>query len=210
MYGISQAISRDFSPRFFASRATRSPTTQFSPQELLDISRQIIREYAPTRNSGQSRLVLLAISPRRLHAYWRISKRRLSTALNRIEQQPMTLRIYTQPETNAEEVVPGSTPASWLDVDITNDDGHQDIYLSEPVPDSTPFKFRAVIGENRGERTFIPLVYSNTAAPCPSPQARHQQSGPVIQLMMSVNHASSTGKSASGQGKNRNDEYRLS
>ena len=86
MCGISQAISRDFSPRFMAGKATGNRETQFSSQELLEISQQISREHAPSRANHPSGLVLLAVSPKRLHAYWHITKQRLIQALKRVER----------------------------------------------------------------------------------------------------------------------------
>jgi len=203
IYGISRAISRDFSPLLFASKTAPASKIQFSSQELLDISRQISQEYAPKRSSQQSRLVLLAVSPTRLHTYWHIGQRRSNQLSKQDDQQPMTLRIYTQPKSDLEQTVPNDTPIHWFDVSVNSDDGQQDIYLSEPIPASSPFKYRAVLGENKDNHTFTPLIYSNTAAAYPSipPQERNKQSNPNTQFIMSLTHASSTDKTASGQGK---------
>jgi len=203
MCGISQAISRDYSPRFFASRTAHAPKAHFSPQELLDISKQISREYAPNRSSRQSRLVLLAVSPTRLHAYWHISKRRLRRAMKRIGHHPITLRVYTQPESDSEETVANGTSITWVDIAITESDGQQDIYLPEPSPTSTPFQFRAVLGETNDDQSFTPLIYSNTTTPTQSiqPQERYAQPNTITQFIMSIHSASSPGKTASGQGK---------
>ena len=123
--------------------------------------------------------------------------------LKRHDQQQMTLRVYTQEVSDLEEIAPYGTPLNCVDIAITTNDGQQDIYLTEPVPYTTPFKFYAVLGEKKDEQTFIPLIYSNkTATYPPEPtQAHNEQSNPITEFIMSLTPASSAGKTASGQGK---------
>ena len=204
---ISQRISRDFSPRLFSSRAGQHQQTRFSPQELLEISQQISREYSPNKISHQSRLVLLSVSPRRLHAYWHVAKRLLTAALQKIEPPPaMTLRIYSEVDsiTDAAEQT-GSEPA-WFDVVVNKADGQQDIWLPEPVAvDKTAHQYRAVLGELRPDQVFTPLVYSHVAAKpyIDRPWSRNDLPEAMAEFIMIApnNPASSAGKTASGQGK---------
>lgn len=202
---ISQKISRDFSPRFFAGRAIRKAKIHFSAQELLDISQQISREHAPSKDNGQSKLVLLAVSPKRLHAYWHIAKRRLTQALKHIEQQqPMTLRIYAQVEPDTTETPSIEIPTHWFDVPIVCANGQQDIYLPESSETSAPIHYHAAVGETIGDRVFVPLTYSNTTiAPrsVPIPERNELPNAITQFIMTSLTPSSSAGKTASGQGK---------
>lgn len=207
---ISQTISRDFSPRVFVSRVGRQAKIRFSSQELLEISRQISREYAPGKVTHQSRLVLLALSPRRLHAYWHVVKRRLNDALKRIEpSQETILRIYTQSEppvieTRKNESSRSEAKPDWFDIAVTQADGQQDILLPEWVSANSLMHYRAVLGQIDGDHNFTPLLYSNPAdAPHSKPmQASIELPNAIARFIMPANNpVSSAGKTASGQGK---------
>ncbi|MDD2760277.1 MAG: DUF4912 domain-containing protein [Methylomonas sp.] len=205
MCGISQTISRDFSPRFFRSKASSKSNTQFSAQELLEISRQISREYAPPRSGESSKVVLLTVSPKRLHAYWHIAKPQSSQTPESIElQQAMTLRIYAEHEEPTPEATPAHAPPNWIDIPIIDVDGHRDINLPAPKPSSPPPRYLAALGQIRGDLGFVPLAYSNTATPPlspSSPSANQLVNILTRSIMPSSTPASSQGKSASGQGK---------
>ena len=202
---ISQAINRDFSPRLFGSRVSRSAASRFSPQELRDISQQISREYAPSRTMRQSRLVLLAVSPRRLHAYWHIAKRRLSEALQRNEAaHALTLRIYAEADTAGLPLQTANYDTNWFDVPVTRVDGQQDIWLPEPLIARSGVQYRAELGEMNARQIFFPQVTSNAAqtANIVASQTRNALPEAVAQFIMSDSHpTSSTSKTASGQGK---------
>lgn len=199
--GISQAISRDFSPRFIASKTSHDIKTQFSSQELREISRQISREYAPSRDASLPRLVLLAVSPKRLHAYWHITKQRLTQRAPEPAEhpQPLTLRIYTEAKA---EAAPNQPETAWFEVPITSEDGHQDIYVPDTAPSSPPLQYRAALGELKSDRIFVPLAYSNSAQ---APQATAAAGEPTNAFAAFIISASSTvssvGPNASGQGK---------
>lgn len=202
MCGISQAISRDYSPLLFSSRAAKAAKIRFSPQELLDISRQISREFAPRRHDRQSRLVLMAVSPKRLHVYWHIAKRRLTQTQSE-EPPELTLRIYTESEDHSAETIQNAAASNWFDIAISHDDGQQDIYLPEPITAARPFKFRAALGQSRKHQTFIPLLESNMAVvPQPAPvTVREDLPAAISQSIIGLSSASSANLTASGQGK---------
>lgn len=202
---ISQNISRDFSPRLFASRTGRRAKNRFTPSELLEISRQISREYAPNKVTHQARLVLLAVSPRRLHVYWHLAKRRLTEAANQPDPAPaLVLRIYAD---NRTPHVPAQQPAAdqpCFDVKLDSLNGQQDVWLPEALANTSAIRYRAALGEIADEQVFIPRVYSN-AAQTPSPVKPESRENPpnamVPFIMPALNTASSAGKTASGQGK---------
>ncbi|AEG01912.1 DUF4912 domain-containing protein [Methylomonas methanica] len=202
---ISQNISRDFSPRLFASRAGRQAKTRFTPCELLEISRQISREYAPNKVNHQARLVLLAVSPRRLHVYWHLAKRRLTEASNQSEAAPgLTLRIYADSKTLQAPTQQPAAEQAWFDVKVDSLDGQQDVWLPEPLVNASAIRYRAALGEIADEQRFTPRVYSN-AAQTPliiKPERREALPNAMVPFIMpALNTASSAGKTASGQGK---------
>ncbi len=201
IYGISQAISRDYSPLLFTSRTTKAKI-RFSPQELLDISKQISREFAPSRHNMKPRLVLMAVSPKRLHVYWHVAKHRL-TQTKPEEQQELTLRIYTVSQASSEETLENAATPSWFDIEINNVDGQQDIYLPNAIAASRPFQFRAALGQTREHQTFITLIESNTAAvPQPIPLTSCEALPVAIsQSIIPISSASSINHTVSGQGK---------
>lgn len=202
---ISQNISRDFSPRLFASRAGRQAKNRFTPRELLEISQQISREYSPNKVSHQARLVLLAVSPRRLHVYWHLAKRRLTEASKQPEvARPMTLRIYAETKTLPVATAQAAAEQTWFDVRVDSLDGQQDVWLPEPLVNISTVRYRGALGEINGEQIFIPQVYSN-AALTPQiikPERREELPNAMVPFIMpDLNTASSAGKTASGQGK---------
>ncbi|MCK9606141.1 MAG: DUF4912 domain-containing protein [Methylomonas sp.] len=202
---ISQNISRDFSPRLFASRAGLQTKNHFTPRELLEISQQISREYAPNKVSHQARLVLLAVSPRRLHVYWHLAKRRLNEASTRVGvAQPMTLRIYTDTKTLPAPSPQPAAEQTWFDVSVDSLDGQQDVWLPEPLVTISPFRYLAALGEIDDEQIFTPRVYSNAASTPQTikPERREELPNAMVPFIMpALNTASSAGKTASGQGK---------
>jgi hypothetical protein len=207
LYMISQSINREFSPRQFAGRASRKPSnSRFTPRELLDISQQISRDYAPGLAGHQPGLVLLMVSPRRLHAYWHLAKKRLnSLSPAKGAEQPMTLRIYAESASNPQqtEIQQDGIP-QWFDMAISPADGHQDIWLPEASSSLANTRYRAELGEVRSGDNFVAEVSSNTAlvAPPGASDEHGELTNPVLQAIMTVTlPAASGGKTASGQGK---------
>ena len=205
---ISHAISRDFSPRLFRSRLQPRIQWRFTPQELLEISQQISREYAPSRISHQSRLVLLAVSPRRLHAYWHVAKRLLNAALNRMEPEPTTLRIYAQPDSQESEDSQDQNQCNWFDVPIHASLGQQDVVLPEAFTLNPAMHYSAALGQMDDQQLFTPFTCSNTAT-APQlilPAQRIQMSKAMAPFIMPATTVFSAVKTASSQGKDLNHE----
>lgn len=209
MCGISLAINRDFAPRFFRSRTASHAKTQFSTQELLAISREISREYTPSRGNMPEKLVLLTVSPKRLHAYWSVVQQPIQPAPEKLGQPAMVLRIYADPVPVAEgpfsEAPPPTEPEeNWFDITINNDDGHQDIDLPESSLKSTAVRYRATLGEIDDDQVFIPLSHSNitSVSQMLQAQAPNELANSLTQFIMPIfSPASSAGKTTSGQGK---------
>lgn len=203
---ISQAISRDFSPQFWGGRVGRARKIKFSSQELLEISQQISREFAPSAVSHQSRLVLLAVSPRRLHVYWQLAKQRLNAVSSTPQPSaPLTLRIYPEVETENPLTPAYPAPPTWFDIAVNADHGQQDIVLPEPVPGAGPIQYHAALGESHADHSFTPLSYSNTATGQASPaeQTNGRLPAALAQFITPLRTASSSviGLTASAQGQ---------
>lgn len=203
LLAISQAISREFAPRYAALKRG-DPAIKFCAQELLTISQEITREFAPRPAANQTRLVLLPVAPRRLHAYWHVADKPAN-----VKKQPpdsvshLTLRIFPQPEQSVQTLDNPQVP-SWFDIVVDYPQGQQDVILPESGM-SDAGAYGAAIGETREEdQRFTPFAYSNIAL---NPQPRQNEdrlavSGAMMQFIMpAVKLSSSTGKNASGQGK---------
>ena len=224
MVAISQAISRDFSPRFVSRRRSRDRQSQFSPQELREISRQISRDFAPNPASDKSRLVLLPVTPRKLHVYWQIAKQRLLKAIGGGDTQPalpseapqLTLRIY--PPADVETAVSGAetteVESDWIEIPVTRWQGQIDVPLPDALvnrsndsPSVRPYQ--AVLGQVGQDHSFQPLAYSNSIIPPTPVRPMHVGLLPpeLLAFIMPLSTASSpTGKTASGQGNYPPDE----
>ena len=175
LWSISQQISRDFSPRLWQQQVENGcRPAQLSSHELLEISQQIRREFAPSINQQQSQLLLLAVSPRRLHVYWQVAQRRI---------MPLTLRIHQQP-TDPIMV------ASSFDVTVDGLQGDQDVWLPEPL--AAGGHYQAVLGEYDVAQSFAPILASNHAETPPLPVA--------IADFLTSSHVAEFTKTSSGQG----------
>jgi hypothetical protein len=159
MLDISLWINREFAPRFSTPMVKNNRALSFAAQELLNISKEISREFTPLTRGVAENLVLLPVDPQHLHAYWRIEQRDPSvlSALN--PPEPLTLRIFTQPQLPVESPVAIEQPA-WFDIHINQSERHQAVEL----PAKTAFSgaFSAAIGVQQGERDFMPILVSNS------------------------------------------------
>ncbi|MDD1621249.1 MAG: DUF4912 domain-containing protein [Methylococcaceae bacterium] len=208
MLAISQAISREFAPRFTGRDAAVLKPMAFSVRELLAISQEISREFSPRPVEHRSSLVLLPIDPRRLHAYWHLNESSFSTGLNTDakpvadEQQSaaaeqLTLRVFKQfPQ--AIETINLAEPPSWIDIPVDSGQCRQEVIL----PAESAFAggtYRAEIGVSHGKHDFTALAVSN-AAVLPSPQLQRGGglSDIIAQFSVPISPASSPiGKAAS-------------
>lgn len=101
LFAISESIGRDYTPRFSRHGRAGAHSAHFSSRELLDISQQIGRDFAPQRQAEQSQLVLMTVSPRRLHVYWQLAQQKsranaLSLTAEALspDSEELMLRIY--------------------------------------------------------------------------------------------------------------------
>ncbi len=161
MRTISQAIGREFAPRFFRRQLAPGSGCSFSSQELRDIGCEISREFAPNRLVRPPGLVLLALSPQRLHAYWQ-APQPLSTAMPQsaeAAQEPLTLRVFPHAAATAENRL----ESPWLDLVVARSGFHADIPLPDAWLRNAVSEFSAVLGETAADGAFKPLLVSNSA-----------------------------------------------
>lgn len=207
---ISEAISRNYTPRFFRSRAPDPKQIQFSSQELREISRQIGREHGHLGDQRQSRLALLPVAPGHLHAYWQLAPQLsaasevTSTQTEEPETKQLTLRIYRE-----SEPAPNPTPVNHdthivVDIPLPQHQGHQDIQL--PLPDGDENRqpsYQASLGWHYPDHPFQVIVDSASAAPGSPPRLPPQQAdSPALQQSIMAHRRPETSMtSRSGQGK---------
>ncbi|WP_347986773.1 DUF4912 domain-containing protein [Methylomonas sp. AM2-LC] len=162
MQDISEAISREFSPYISSRNAYKIPSAAFSVQELLAISQEISKEYAPRALPQPASLVLLPVDPQRLHVYWRFGRNQVLPNIKSEPPAPLTLRIFKQ-----NDVEPSSTQNSQTgcerpeSFDVLLDAGktHQEIRL--PASLSFPARLNAELGKSDAEQAFTVLLKSN-------------------------------------------------
>ncbi|MGZ4959055.1 MAG: DUF4912 domain-containing protein [Methylomonas sp.] len=214
MLAISQAISREYAPRFAKADVECTSPITFSAQELLAISEEISREFSPRPVKNRASLVLLPVDPGRLHAYWNLAEQSFSAVSKPlgdakksdadektpIVEEHLTLRIFTQPNPSV-KTTDKPMHSSWFDIPINSSQCHQDIQL--PIGACiTRSTYSAAIGIAHDEHDFIALAYSNTAA-IPNPTFDPDKCGlsdSMAQLIMPYMKASSSiAKTASHQ-----------
>lgn len=202
---IAGMIHRDFSPVFVSTHKTISGVV-LTRQELQDIADQIRREFAPGRDNGPSQLTLLPISPKRLHAYWRIADAGALNSLQTVkDNRRLILRVYRQTVSSSSENLQSVVPDEhdeWLDMIINGPQGQDDIVLPEPT--ACEVTYRAVIGNVDGQGRFQALVRSEPTETiaAPAPDSRLETLSPALAafIMSATPSASTFAKSGSGQG----------
>lgn len=202
---ISQAINRDFAPRFFRPRAQELRQTQFSAQELREVSRQISREYSHSTDHHDPQLVLLPVSPDHLYAYWQTDKQPPFTADQASAVQPKTLTLRVYPEPLALENNNFSPPPATFDIAVSTEQQHSDIILPSIAGDThQAIRYHATLGRTDDADHFQPWLHSNIAeaTSAPRPQAQQLSTAAMLQSIMATSHSGSpTDKTSSGQGK---------
>jgi hypothetical protein len=209
MLAISEAISREFAPRFTRSDAAAPKPVTFSVRELLAISQEISREFSPRPVAQRSSLVLLPIDPRRLHAYWQLDESSLSTGLytepkpvvdeqKPVADEPLMLRIFKQSPPALETTDQTEAP-SWFDIPIDRCQNRREVILPADMAVAGA-TYRAAIGISHGDHDFTTFAVSNVAD-IPNPRRRRDNSGLsdiIAQFILPNGHVSSSmGKAAS-------------
>lgn len=153
MLEISREITRSFAPCFSSRMPELVEKFRLSPKELLDISEEIGRDYAPKPASYNApELTLLPVDPGHLHAYWHLEQSAEKSVPD--NDQPLTLRIYSQPDEQKED----AEAAAWFDISIDSSSANQHVALPAAVDDTA---YSAAIGKYRDDDSFVEFVHSN-------------------------------------------------
>lgn len=184
MLEISQEISRNFTPCFSSRLPKRVEKIKFSTKELFDISEEIGRDFAPKVSGNIPELTLLPVDPGHIHAYWNLEQNHEIATPDNTNLQPLTLRLYAQPE----EKMTTRLASSWFDVTLNKSETQQQVSLPISV---NPTAYSAAIGQTGLDDNFIVLARSNIVY-TPRSRLKLQQApeNPIAVLS----------KNASGQG----------
>ncbi len=162
---ISGQVSRSFAPVFSTRIPGFESAIKLSPQEMRDISDVISREFAP-RVLDTPELMLLPIDPDHVYAYWNLGEHNADTTPNEDAGQPLTLRIYSEPDTSAaisptqahDEAVKEPGAPAWFDIEIHSPRARQAIVLPAHTDEAS---FSAVIGKRNPDNSLVASTYSN-------------------------------------------------
>ena len=156
LFEISGEISKGYAPVKPAKPVKIHNDSVPTQQELLEVSQNISRYFAPSISTNSQRLVVLPIDPQHLYIYWSLDENQDFKLSQRMINNGMVLRVYSQLK---EKRAPA--PVKPL-VEIAINDFHsrQKIYL--PAPE-THTVYSASIGQTTADDSFVSLIDSNTA-----------------------------------------------
>ena len=129
-----------------------------SRKELLEVSENISRYYAPKISSSAQNLVLLAIDPNHLYAYWNLVENQPDTISRHLSNNEWVLRIKEQ-----QQRYPADTKeTSVAEIKINKLHSGREIKLPTVKKGMT---YSASIGRVVEKNGFDPLLKSNTTLP---------------------------------------------
>jgi len=118
LFDISLAISRQFSPRFFA-RPAAAKASLYSQQELLSISQEISRDFFPHLVATEAMVMVLPVDPQRLHVYWRLGEAAWGPNSKPLADHKLILRVFSSADDLSAQVDTKSQHP-WIDFEIEN------------------------------------------------------------------------------------------
>lgn len=160
---ISREINQDFSPSLAVSHLQSSAALRLSPKELRTIGEEISREFAPMPVTGVAELVLLPVDPTHVYAYWHLTDAQMTSLSETVpddkDEEPLTLRIYSQPP----EHPVLKPPTVWVDVAIDASRTQQSVQIPDAIAKTNDAVFyAAVIGKRDSDNHITPFAQSNT------------------------------------------------
>ncbi len=129
-----------------------------SRQELLEVSQNISRYYAPKVSLSTQKLVLLAIDPKHLYAYWNLVENQPDTLSQNLSNSEWVLRVYKEQQSFPTKII--EKPIA--EIQITALQSGQEIRL--PVVKKEMI-FSATISKVVEENGFNLLIKSNITLP---------------------------------------------
>lgn len=172
MLDISRQISQTFSPdrseiiskerikidprtpssnRKYA-RSASGTALKLPTNELLEISQAVSRDFAPSRDTEKSELLLMPVDSHHVHAVWSVEPAQFNAQTNIPESFPLTLRIYWLPDNS----ISFNNSNLFFDTPLPQNKNSQKIRI--PISDTT---YTAVIGERGPSHSLHPVAESN-------------------------------------------------
>lgn len=151
MYAINDEIFGDFS---FIVPVKPSTDIKLSSKELLEVSQNISRYYAPKISHTADKLIVLPVDPQHVFVYWNLGDELANFIANRKPGNELNLRIYSQPEQNQKII----KTKVLHDFTIYHSRSSKTIKLATT---STAMNYSASIGTKGQKKGFIPLLACN-------------------------------------------------
>ncbi len=153
MFEISNEIQSEYAPVKSIETLELVTRNEISKQELLEISENISRYYAPGILSNTKKLVLLAIDPHHLYAYWNLGDNKDYALSKGIINGEVVLRVYSQTDGIRDTV-----KRPLVEIIIKELQSGQKIRL--PTYEKSA-DYSASIGKINSKEPFIPLLNTN-------------------------------------------------
>jgi hypothetical protein len=131
--------------------ANDNPQIQLSANELLAISEEISKQYAPITIEQETELQLMPVDPYHLYAYWNLSQKQIRQVKN-FALRDMSLRIFWLPDTDSHI----ATTKLWFDVAVKSI--QQRLKVRLPIDQTSYF---ATLGRHCANHCFEIMARSN-------------------------------------------------
>jgi hypothetical protein len=127
MFAISEEINSRYAPVFSAKPIFNARIVALSPNELLEISQEISRQFEYKLKSSSSKLVLLPIDPKHLYVSWTLTENKTSTSPMHHAQDSEQLILRVRSDQN--ESIPAETEQNWYDIPLEAKQHRQQITI---------------------------------------------------------------------------------
>ena len=154
MLQISQEINLAFTPIFSIEIAAPACQYPLSSKEMLQISEEISLDFAPSASNNTQKLVLLAVDPDHLYAYWNLDDDPSGSTQKTDPGHQLTLRIYSEPENLADTL----KKKPYFDVAVEGAQAQKNIVLPWHTHQTA---YSATLGNRYQHDSQAPLASSN-------------------------------------------------
>ncbi|MEN8261189.1 MAG: DUF4912 domain-containing protein [Pseudomonadota bacterium] len=136
--------------KFWHSR--NNPKIKLLPKEMLEISQEISRDFAPSAKINVPELVLLPVDPYHLYAYWNLGEFKGEQVEKVNGEAQLILRVYWRPD----DSIKIANTKLWFDVAIQSSQNQCKVLL--PVDET---HYSAAIGRRNPDHRFNAFAHSN-------------------------------------------------
>ena len=156
LLGISNEISKRFTPVKPIKVPELGNDIKFSSKELLEVSQNISLYYAPSISPNTKRLVLLPIDPHHLYAYWSLGDNETNRISQTLIDSELALRVYSK----SVEGLGVIKEKPVIEIAVHEVQARKRIKLPVAALNAATV-YSASIGEYIPENGFVPLLESN-------------------------------------------------